>query len=215
MIIGVDPHKATEIALVGSVARADDGPDSDVDFLATFAPGATLFDRSRLLGALRELLGVKVDVLSVGGLKQQFGGFLDGNVLCGHAHDEFVHVVVVGGCHGSSVEFEEHRCGEPAQALVAVDEGVIVDDGLQQCGCLGPDVGIGVGAERAGLGARRRGGEQSDIADRGWISEQAACEFDQVVGVEELDRTGHSPRRRSASAWRCITDSAAAPTRSW
>ena len=64
-------NKATEIALVGSVARGDDGPGSDVDFLATFAPGATLFDQSRLLGALRELLGVKVDVLSAGGLKPE------------------------------------------------------------------------------------------------------------------------------------------------
>lgn len=64
-------NKATGIALIGSVARGDDGPGSDVDFLARFAPGATLFDQSRLLGALRELLGVEVDVLSVGGLKPE------------------------------------------------------------------------------------------------------------------------------------------------
>ena len=64
-------NKATEISLVGSVARGEDGPDSDYDFLAAFAPGATLFDQSRLLGVLRELLGDKVDVLSVGGLKPE------------------------------------------------------------------------------------------------------------------------------------------------
>lgn len=64
-------NKATAISLVGSVARGEDGPGSDVDFLAAFAPGATLFDQSRLLGVLRELLDTKVDVLSVGGLKPE------------------------------------------------------------------------------------------------------------------------------------------------
>ena len=62
-------NKATEIALVGSVARGDDGPDSDVDFLATFEEGSCLFDLARLQGALERLLGSEVDVVSVGGLK--------------------------------------------------------------------------------------------------------------------------------------------------
>ncbi len=62
-------NKATSIALVGSVARGDDGPDSDVDFLATFETGSSLFDLARLQGALAGLLGGEVDVVSVGGLK--------------------------------------------------------------------------------------------------------------------------------------------------
>ena len=62
-------NKATSIAVVGSVARGDDGDDSDVDFLATFEEGSCLFDLARLQGALERLLGVEVDVVSVGGLK--------------------------------------------------------------------------------------------------------------------------------------------------
>ena len=64
-------NRATSIALVGSVARGDDGPDSDVDFLAAFEPGATLFDIGGLLADLEELLGDKVDVLDAGGIKAQ------------------------------------------------------------------------------------------------------------------------------------------------
>ena len=62
-------NKATSIALVGSVARGDDGPDSDYDFVATFEPGATSFDIGGLLADLEDLLGGDVDVLDVGGLK--------------------------------------------------------------------------------------------------------------------------------------------------
>ena len=62
-------NKATSIALVGSVARGADGPDSDVDFLATFEKGSSLFDLARLRGALAGLLAAEVDVVSVGGLK--------------------------------------------------------------------------------------------------------------------------------------------------
>ena len=62
-------NKAGEISLVGSVARGEDTPDSDYDFLARFAPGASLFDLGTLQFALEELLGGDVDVISVGGLK--------------------------------------------------------------------------------------------------------------------------------------------------
>ena len=62
-------NKATSIALVGSVARGDDGPDSDYDFLATFAPGADLFDIGGVLAAIEDLLDGEVDVLDAGGLK--------------------------------------------------------------------------------------------------------------------------------------------------
>ena len=36
-------HKGLKIAVFGSVARGDDGPDSDVDFLVTFDKGTTTF----------------------------------------------------------------------------------------------------------------------------------------------------------------------------
>ncbi len=62
-------NKATSIALVGSVARGDNKPDSDYDFLVTFAKGASLFDLGALQGALEELLSADVDVISARGLK--------------------------------------------------------------------------------------------------------------------------------------------------
>lgn len=62
-------NKATSIALVGSVARGDDEPDSDYDFLVTFNEDTSLFDLAGLRLDLKELLGCHVDVISVGGLK--------------------------------------------------------------------------------------------------------------------------------------------------
>ena len=70
-------HKVNSIALVGSVARGDDTTDSDYDFLATFAPGATLFDLAGLRRELQDLLGRHVDVLSTGGLKDRHSGVLE------------------------------------------------------------------------------------------------------------------------------------------
>jgi len=63
-------HKANSIALVGSVARDEDGAGSDYDFLVEFAEGTGLFDMARLKRDLEDLLGDRVDVVSVGGLKR-------------------------------------------------------------------------------------------------------------------------------------------------
>lgn len=61
-------HKGRAIALFGSVARGEDGPSSDIDFLVDFEAGASLLDVVRLEDALRELLSCHVDVLSAGAL---------------------------------------------------------------------------------------------------------------------------------------------------
>ncbi|MCQ3805201.1 MAG: nucleotidyltransferase domain-containing protein [bacterium] len=65
-------HKARSIALVGSVARGDNTPDSDCDFVADFLPGASLFDHIDLEEALKEILGVSVDVISVDAARRRF-----------------------------------------------------------------------------------------------------------------------------------------------
>ena len=70
-------RKADSIALVGSVARGDNSDDSDYDFLAHFAKGASLFDLAGLQLDLQELLGRDVDVVSVGGLKGKHRSMLD------------------------------------------------------------------------------------------------------------------------------------------
>jgi uncharacterized protein len=66
-------HRARSIALFGSVARGDDGPDSDIDFLVEFESGSSLFDLLHIQDELQELLGRPVDVVSTGGLKPRDG----------------------------------------------------------------------------------------------------------------------------------------------
>ncbi|MHB1166080.1 MAG: nucleotidyltransferase family protein [Candidatus Nanopelagicales bacterium] len=62
-------HRARSVSVFGSVARGDDGPASDVDFLVELEPGASLLDLMRIQDDLEHLLGCGVDVVSVGGLK--------------------------------------------------------------------------------------------------------------------------------------------------
>lgn len=50
----------------GSAARGDDRPDSDIDILVDALPGTTLFDIGGLMEELKDLLGVKVDVMTPG-----------------------------------------------------------------------------------------------------------------------------------------------------
>lgn len=61
-------HRAYSVAVFGSVARGEDTPASDIDFLVQFEPGASLMDLVRLHDGLETLLGCRVDVISVGGL---------------------------------------------------------------------------------------------------------------------------------------------------
>ncbi|MFT4192523.1 MAG: nucleotidyltransferase family protein [Comamonas sp.] len=57
-------YGARHIRVFGSVARGEDRPDSDVDFLVEFDPGYDLFSqRLPLARKLAELLGRPVDLL--------------------------------------------------------------------------------------------------------------------------------------------------------
>ncbi|MEL4357945.1 MULTISPECIES: nucleotidyltransferase family protein [unclassified Luteococcus] len=53
------------VHVFGSVARGDDGPDSDVDLLVESTERASLFDQVGLEQDLAELLGRRVDVVSL------------------------------------------------------------------------------------------------------------------------------------------------------
>lgn len=62
----------SELALFGSVLRDDFDPDSDLDILVTFAPGAdwSLLDHLRMEQELADLVGRKVDLLSKRAVEQ-------------------------------------------------------------------------------------------------------------------------------------------------
>lgn len=64
-------HRALSVSVFGSVARGDDGPDSDIDVLVEFEPGASLLDLMAIQDDLKNLLGCPVDIVSEGGLKDR------------------------------------------------------------------------------------------------------------------------------------------------
>lgn len=55
-------HRVLTVAIFGSVARGDEGPNSDIDLLVEFAPGTRALEVLALEADLEEALGVKVDV---------------------------------------------------------------------------------------------------------------------------------------------------------
>jgi hypothetical protein len=62
------------LALFGSVLRDQAGPDSDVDLLVQFAPGAKTFDRFLALTDLLEgLLGRRVELVTTESLSPFIG----------------------------------------------------------------------------------------------------------------------------------------------
>jgi len=55
-------HHGRSIAIFGSVARGEERPGSDIDFLVEFDPGARPIEILSIGVELEEALGVKVDV---------------------------------------------------------------------------------------------------------------------------------------------------------
>lgn len=55
-------HHGIAVAVFGSVARGDEHPGSDLDFLVQLEPGARPFEILSIAVALEEALGVSVDV---------------------------------------------------------------------------------------------------------------------------------------------------------
>jgi predicted nucleotidyltransferase len=64
-----DKRGARNVRVFGSVARGDALAGSDIDFLVAMDEGHGLLDLVGLWQDLEELLGVKVDVVTEGGLK--------------------------------------------------------------------------------------------------------------------------------------------------
>ena len=61
-----------DIRIFGSLARGESNESSDLDLIVRFEPGRSLFDHGGLIMDLRDLLGVKVDVISEGGMRPRF-----------------------------------------------------------------------------------------------------------------------------------------------
>jgi predicted nucleotidyltransferase len=64
----------TELALFGSILRADFRADSDVDVLVTFAPDApwTMWDLSRMRAELESTFGREVDLVEKKALRNPY-----------------------------------------------------------------------------------------------------------------------------------------------
>ena len=67
-------HRGRSVAVFGSCARREETPESDIDFLIDFAPGATLFGLAELQSELQSLLGRPVDIVSAQALKEDSFG---------------------------------------------------------------------------------------------------------------------------------------------
>jgi len=62
-------HKVEKLYVFGSCARKEETPESDVDFIAKFAPGATLFDHAGAEYDIAEFLAGEVDIFDADVLK--------------------------------------------------------------------------------------------------------------------------------------------------
>jgi predicted nucleotidyltransferase len=64
-------HHGRSVAIFGSVARGDERPGSDIDFLVELAPGARPFELLSIGAELEEALGVRVDVGTPDSLRER------------------------------------------------------------------------------------------------------------------------------------------------
>jgi uncharacterized protein len=62
-------HGARNVRMIGSVARGEAGPESDLDLLVELEQGRSLLDHAALMIELETLLGCKVDIATEQGLR--------------------------------------------------------------------------------------------------------------------------------------------------
>jgi predicted nucleotidyltransferase len=68
----VPAHNATNARVFGSVSQGLDDASSDLDILVDPTPQTSLFDIGAMRRELKQLLGVKVDVLTPNALPDSF-----------------------------------------------------------------------------------------------------------------------------------------------
>jgi len=64
-----DKYGAADVCVIGSFARGQARPDSDLDLLVCWRPEASLFDHAGLVVEMERLLKRKVDIASDGWIK--------------------------------------------------------------------------------------------------------------------------------------------------
>jgi uncharacterized protein len=65
-------YGASDVRIIGSVARGDNTEASDVDLVVRFEPDRSLLDHGGLIMDLRELLGARVDVIDEDAMRPRF-----------------------------------------------------------------------------------------------------------------------------------------------
>ena len=70
----VRKFKGRSVYVFGSCARKDETPESDIDFIVDFAPGATLFSMSGLQDELQMIFNRSVDLITEKALKSDSFG---------------------------------------------------------------------------------------------------------------------------------------------
>lgn len=66
-----------KIAVFGSRARGEERPDSDLDLLVEFPKGTTLLDHAAMEQDLSDMLGVKIDLVSRGGVSPYLREYIE------------------------------------------------------------------------------------------------------------------------------------------
>jgi predicted nucleotidyltransferase len=74
-------HGAAHVRVFGSVARAEEDADSDIDLLVDLDRDVGLFELARLRHDLEGLLGVRVDVVPSGTVKRGVAGSVRADVV--------------------------------------------------------------------------------------------------------------------------------------
>ena len=74
-------HGVSNLRVFGSVARGQDGPDSDVDLLADLPPDLGLFGLGRVQAELEAILGARVDLVPATDLKPEIRVRVEGEVV--------------------------------------------------------------------------------------------------------------------------------------
>lgn len=65
-------YGAHDVRIFGSVARGDTTETSDLDLIVRFERGRSLLDHGGLVMDLRDLLGIRVDVIDEEGMRERF-----------------------------------------------------------------------------------------------------------------------------------------------